>query len=75
MDPRVVVRRRRTNVFYGLVASTGITFFLAVTTGSNPMLYLFMASFLALSAYCYVLVQLRNQEYARQAVARRQGWH
>ena len=74
MDPREVVRQRRTNVLYGLVATTALSFFLAVTTGSNPMLYLFMASFLGLAAYCYVLVQLRNQEYARRAAAGRYTW-
>lgn len=74
MDPREVVRRRRTNVLYGLVATSALSFFLAVTTGSGPMLYLFMASFLILAGYCYVLVQLRNQEYARRAAAGRYTW-
>lgn len=74
MDPREVVRRRRTNVLYGLVATSALSFFLAVTTGSGPMLYLFMASFLFLAGYCYVLVQLRNQEYARRAAAGRYTW-
>jgi hypothetical protein len=30
------------------------------------MLYAFTVSFLSLAAYCYELVQIRNQEYLRR---------
>lgn len=66
MSSREVVRRRRVNVFFGMVAANAVTLFLGLTTGSTAMLYAFTASFLGLAAYCYVLVQIRNQEYLRR---------
>lgn len=71
MSPREVVRRRRVNVLYGLVAVNGISLFLGLTTGSTGMFYLFTAAFLGLGAYCYVLVQIRNQEYLRRYYGQR----
>jgi hypothetical protein len=71
MSSREVVRRRRVNVLYGMVAATGISLFLGLTTGSTAMLYLFTASFLGLAAYCYILVQIRNQEYLRRYYGQR----
>lgn len=73
MSPREVVRRRRVNVLYGLVATTGITLFLGLTTGSTAMFYAFTASFLCLGAYCYILVQIRNQEYLRRYYGQRRA--
>ena len=66
MNPREVVRRRRTNVLYGLLAVNGLSLFLAFTTGSTAMVYLFAVAALALVGYCYTLVQIRNQEYLRR---------
>lgn len=66
LSPREVVRRRRVNVLYGLLATNAVTLFLAFTTGSTAIVYLFSAAFLGLAAYCYVLVQIRNQEYMRR---------
>jgi hypothetical protein len=37
------------------------------------MLYLFTVSFLGLAAYCYILVQIRNQEYLRRYYGQRQA--
>ncbi|MGA0862634.1 MAG: hypothetical protein ACO3RB_01960 [Ilumatobacteraceae bacterium] len=71
LSPREVVRRRRVNVLYGLVAANILTLFLAFTTGSSMMVYAFSAAFLGLAGYCYVLVQIRNQEYLRR---RRHGY-
>ena len=71
MSPREVVRRRRVNVLYGLVAANGISLFLGLTTGSTGMFYIFTAAFLGLGAYCYVLVQIRNQEYLRRYYGQR----
>lgn len=71
MSPREVVRRRRVNVLYGLVATTGVTLFLGLTTGSTAMFYAFTAAFLGLGAYCYILVQIRNQEYLRRYYGQR----
>ena len=66
MNPREVVRRRRTNVLYGLVATNGLSLFLAFTTGSTTMVYFFAIAAIALVGYCYTLVQIRNQEYLRR---------
>ena len=66
MSPREVVRRRRTNVLYGLVATNGLSLFLAFTTGSTTMVYFFAIAAIALVGYCYTLVQIRNQEYLRR---------
>jgi len=71
MSPREVVRRRRTNVLYGLVAANALTLFLGLTTGSSMMVYAFTVAFLGLGAYCYILVQLRNQEYLRRYYGQR----
>lgn len=61
-DPRSDVRRRRTNVLFMLVVSTACTLFLAATTSSTVMLYVFALSFLALCGYVYLLAQLRQRE-------------
>ena len=62
VDPRNDVRRRRTNVLFMLVISTACTLFLAATTSSTVMLYVFALSFLALCGYVYLLAQLRQRE-------------
>jgi len=73
MSSREVVRRRRVNVLYGMVAANAISLFLGLTTGSTAMLYMFTVSFLGLAAYCYILVQIRNQEYLRRYYGQRQA--
>ena len=71
MSPREVTRRRRVNVLYGLVALNALSLFLGLTTGSSAMVYLFTVAFLGLGAYCYILVQIRNQEYLRRYYGQR----
>ena len=73
MSPREVVRRRRVNVLYGLIAANALTLFLGLTTGSTAMVYAFTVAFLGLGAYCYVLVQIRNQEYLRRYYGQRRA--
>jgi hypothetical protein len=73
MSPREVVRRRRVNVLYGMIAANAVTLFLGLTTGSTAMVYGFTVAFLGLAAYCYVLVQLRNQEYLRRYYGQRRA--
>jgi hypothetical protein len=63
-DPRADVRRRRTNVLFLLLVSTACTLFLAATTSSTVLLYVFALSFLALCGYVYLLAQLRQREAA-----------
>jgi hypothetical protein len=60
--PRRDVRRRRANVLFMLVVSTACTLFLAATTGSTLMLYVFALAFLGLCGYVYLLAQLRQRE-------------
>ena len=62
VDPRQSVRRRRTNVLFMLAVSTACALFLAATTGSTLMLYVFALAFLALCGYVYLLAQLRQKE-------------
>ena len=70
LNPQAMVRQRRQNLVVGLAVVTGISLFLAFTTGSNAFIYLFTVGLLALCGYCYVLVQLRikreNERYLRQ---------
>ena len=70
LNPQAMVRQRRQNLVVGLAVVTGISLFLAFTTGSSAVVYLFTVSLLALCGYCYVLVQLRikreNERYLRQ---------
>jgi len=70
LTPQAMVRQRRQNLVVGLAVVTGISLFLAFTTGSSAFIYLFTVGLLALCGYCYVLVQLRikreNERYLRQ---------
>jgi hypothetical protein len=70
LNPQAMVRQRRQNLVVGLAVVTGISLFLAFTTGSSAFVYHFTVSLLALCGYCYVLVQLRikreNERYLRQ---------
>lgn len=62
---REMVRRRRANVLFVLVISTAVTLFLAATTKSSAMVYLFALAFVSLCGYCYKLAQLRQYEQDR----------
>jgi hypothetical protein len=64
VDPRGAVKRRRTNVLFLLIAVTACTLFLATTTQSTVMLYVFALAFLALCGYVYLLAQIRQREHA-----------
>jgi len=70
LTPQAMVRQRRQNLVVGMAVVTGVSLFLAFTTGSSAFVYLFTVSLLALCGYCYVLVQLRikreNERYLRQ---------
>jgi len=70
LNPQAMVRQRRQNLVVGMAVVTGVSLFLAFTTGSSAFIYLFTLSLLALCGYCYVLVQLRikreNERYLRQ---------
>lgn len=73
LSPREVIRRRRVNILYALVALNAVSLFLGLTTGSNAMVYVFTVAFLGLGAYCYILVQIRNQEYLRRYYGQRRA--
>ncbi len=64
IDPQVAIKRRRTNVLFILIVTAGCTLFLAATTSSTVMPWMFGASFLALCGYVYLLAQLRQREAA-----------
>jgi len=68
--PRAAVKRRRSNILFLLVITTACTLFLAGTTSSTVMLYIFALSFLALCGYVYLLAQLRQ----RDAAGWNDGW-
>lgn len=68
--PRNSVKKRRSNILFMLVISTACTLFLAATTSSTVMLYVFALSFLALCGYVYLLAQLRQ----RDAAGLNDGW-
>ena len=57
-----MLRRRRSNMLFTLVIATASTLFLAGTTKTPAMLWLFAASFLALCAYLYLLSQARQRD-------------
>lgn len=59
---RTDMRRRRSNVLFMLLVTTACTLFLAATTASTLMLYVFALAFLALCGYVYLLAQLRQRE-------------
>jgi len=65
VSPREMVRRRRQNVFYAVLTANVLSLFLAFTTGSTPMIYVFAVAFLGLVSYCYLLVQMRQQQISR----------
>ena len=80
-------KRRRANVLFLLVLTTVCAGFLAATTDSKAMVYLFAVSMVALGGYVYLLVTINQQQFgerepsprrprrraASQRVARRAG--
>jgi hypothetical protein len=66
LSPRELVRRRRQNVFYAVLSANAASLFLAFTTGSTLMIYVFALAFVGLIGYCYMLVQMRQQQVSRQ---------
>jgi len=65
VSQREIVRRRRANIVFMLVTTVAISGFLAATTKSSGLIYLFALSFVSLCGYCYKLVQIRNFETDR----------
>ena len=68
--PRDEVRRRRSNVLFLLIITALCTLFLAATTGSTVLLYVFALSFLTLCGYVYLLAQLRQRDVSNWS----NGW-
>lgn len=69
LSPHYMLRQRRQHLVVGLAGLVAASLFLAFTTGSTVMVYIFTMSLLALIGYCYVLVQLRlkreNERYVQ----------
>jgi hypothetical protein len=76
VDPRVVAglagsrvaeaKRRRANVLFLLVLTTVCAGFLAATTDSKAMVYLFAMSLVALGGYVYLLVTINQQQFGER---------
>jgi hypothetical protein len=64
-------RRRRANILFLLVLTTVCAGFLAATTDSKAMVYLFAVSMVALGGYIYLLVTVNQQLGARAEEPRR----
>lgn len=67
VSQRELIRRRRANVFFMLLLTTGVSAFLAATTKSSAMVYIFALAFMSLCGYCYKLVQIRSLEVDRHS--------
>lgn len=59
-----MARKRRSNVLLAMIGMTGVALFLAATTKSTGMLYLFALSFIALCGYLYLLSSVHQRETA-----------
>jgi hypothetical protein len=66
ISQREVQRRRRANVLFVLVMANVCALFLAVTSNSKAMTYVFALAFVSLFGYVAKLVQIRNQQSAGQ---------
>lgn len=65
-DTTSELKRRRANVLFVLVLTTVCAGFLAATTDSKAMVYVFALAMLALGGYVYLLVTLNQREmYAK----------
>lgn len=65
-DTTAELKRRRANVLFVLVLTTVCAGFLAATTDSKAMVYVFALAMLALGGYVYLLVTLNQREiYAK----------
>jgi hypothetical protein len=62
LDDAAVAKRRRANVLFVLVVTSACTMFLAATTDSVVMLWVFGLSFIATCGYLYVLTQQREND-------------
>ena len=63
---RELVRRRRQNIFNAILGINIGALFLAFTTGSTLMIWVFAIAFLAFIGYCYMLAQIRQQQMSRR---------
>jgi hypothetical protein len=63
---RQVVLQRRRNVLFALFVATAGSLFLAFSTKSDWMIYLFVLAAVSLTGYCYKLVQIRRTEELSQ---------
>lgn len=59
-------KKRRRDVFTGLLASAGVTFLLAVFVGSPIIWTIHILCDLALGAYVFLLLQMKEQEQLRR---------
>jgi hypothetical protein len=62
ISARDAQKRRRANVLFLLVLSTGCSLYLAVVTEAPAAMYVFALAFLALAGYLYLLGQTRQRD-------------
>jgi hypothetical protein len=62
LTQREVVRQRRQNVLFVLIAATAGSAFLAFSTKNATLTYVFVLSAISLAGYCYKLVQLKRYQ-------------
>jgi hypothetical protein len=65
LTQREVVRQRRQNVLFVLIAVTAGSAFLAFSTKNATLTYVFVLSAISLAGYCYKLVQLKRFQGVR----------
>jgi len=61
-----MIRRRRQNIFNAILAVNVASLFLAFTTGSTLMIWVFALAFIGFIGYCYMLAQIRQQQMSRR---------
>lgn len=60
------VKKRRRDIFTGLVVSAGVTFLLAIVLGNTALWALHVLCDIALGAYIFLLLQLKEQQKSRR---------
>lgn len=66
MSKEAEIRKRRKDVLTVLLASTGITFLLAVLVSSTALWFINFICLVALVGYVYMLIQIKNQKQMRK---------
>jgi len=66
MSKSAAIQKRRRDVLIGLLGAAGITFLLAVVVGNSVFWMLHLLCDIALGAYIYLLIQIKEQQRLRK---------